>query len=1290
MKGKILMFAALTALCCGGMNAINKNADQIRIYIDPGHGSWGANDRPMVTVGHPTYTTADPDTCGFYESNTNLRKCFALLEGLHNAGVPFDRTKNQNNPNPARLGAALDLSNNIVMSHVKVGPYPYTVEGEGPYYRELSEIREEVEANNFDLFVSIHSNAASEGSSVNYPLFLYRGYDDNDLNPGSRELCEHVWPYAYGNQHQTWSYYSMTNSNVRGDISFHNGDYAERDVCGTIYKGYYGVLLHGTPGFLVEGYFHTYQPSRHRALNFDVCRHEGNLYARGIIDYMGWKAQTNGDVYGIVRDQHEKFVHALYKPAARTNDVYKPLNGVIVNLMKDGKVVARDTTDNEYNGAFLFRDVQPGEYTVVYSAEGYKAAAEEYTKAFTVKANETTYLTTFLEAEGYVPPAIVYEDYVDELKGVETFKLGDEINFAQVGADANPLETQLQGKTVRRQIVRNGYVYVLALDAQNEPFIYAVNLEDNAVTEISTEGLTLDGNRTLKLSDIAFSADNVLIGCNYGENQFSDNEIESGDTRGVVKFFKWAKDEKTGLPTGAPAEWLSSTNSGNWFNAMTGQTLAVTGTTQEGTVMTTANTMGSTKKMRFVTLEVSNGQLAVAAYNKSTMQALDEIPDLKPEDTAIAVGTQYLLEVSPRDKNQFIIDGNACNPIEFQTAGAAKEVALQGRFATEALPVPSQGSTYFKYSNQDALITPVIENNQLTGLKLFNVTNGLDKAKEVQLSNTNIAGETVKCTTAAAKVFTTINDDNIVIGAELQLYLIRDGKISKFSNKGVEQPLVRGHYAYDLKATVGETSTTFTFKSTGAAENGTIVLRNVKTNEVASTIATGAVTTAENTVTIENTTLPDGEYAWEVQVEGKAIAQATKLYYEAYPSCRGIAIDNNPESANFGTVYVSNTVDGDKARGIWKYDKEMKAINTTAVGTQEFSTGNTASPYRLGMMNDGSVLISDWSDSHAGLFRLTPDNDEIKNMFVGTKDKTGAFTNNGKIIGGGTTCAFSTGVGANTSIYSFVEDYPVGNGGNKLVRYDVGDARTIENEPNMVYEEVSAKLANTNVEIYVDETGIWAAQTRAAPNSTAGVPALLYCDFEGNILYNSGVSNKADMPGNNGSGVALNFDRTKLAVASDNGGLSIYDITRDGITPSVKRCYTIECGTGTLNQIAFDRANNVYLATRKALQVWALPTDKNVGVTPAAGTIVISNEGSVEENVIASETSVYPNPAEDVVYVNATENIETIAIFNVAGAAVEADSSISGNTATINVSGLTSGIYFVKINNGEAVRVLKK
>ena len=82
---KILLLAAAAIMAAGAMQA--KTADEVRIYLNPGHGSWGPNDRPMATIPYPNLANGMPDTCGFYESNTNLWKILKMGETLEKMGV---------------------------------------------------------------------------------------------------------------------------------------------------------------------------------------------------------------------------------------------------------------------------------------------------------------------------------------------------------------------------------------------------------------------------------------------------------------------------------------------------------------------------------------------------------------------------------------------------------------------------------------------------------------------------------------------------------------------------------------------------------------------------------------------------------------------------------------------------------------------------------------------------------------------------------------------------------------------------------------------------------------------------------------------------------------------------------------------------------------------------------------------------------------------------------------------------------------------------------------------------
>lgn len=80
----------------------------------------------------------------------------------------------------------------------------------------------------------------------------------------------------------------------------------------------------------------------------------------------------------------------------------------------------------------------------------------------------------------------------------------------------------------------------------------------------------------------------------------------------------------------------------------------------------------------------------------------------------------------------------------------------------------------------------------------------------------------------------------------------------------------------------------------------------------------------------------------------------------------------------------------------------------------------------------------------------------------------------------------------------------------------------------------------------------------------------------------------------------------------------------------------------------------------------------------------------IEEVTAAFE--IYPNPANDKLYIEAETNIEKITIYNLTGIAVQ-DEECRMQNVELNVTDLNSGIYFIKIkteNNEVVKRIVKK
>ena len=664
--------------------AMALTTDEVRIYINPGHGSWGPNNRHMATIGHENISSDNPDTTDFYESNTNLYKGFGLLEELINYGIPFDRTKNQNNSNANRIGAALDLTQNLVMSRVKSGPYPYkTVNGVSPdsdndFNRTLSTIAAEVEYNNFDMFISIHSNALTEGSTTNYPLLIYRGYDDNDYAKGSKAMSTAVSAYLYDNPLDV---FSSSSTSIKGDISLQGS--STTNSMG--YTGYYGVLKHGVPGYLSEGYFHTYHPGRHRAMNFDYCRMEGVRYARGVAKYFGWSVETNGYIAGHVKDKTKSVSNSLYKYKSGSHDAYYPLNGATVELY-DNENVLLDTykVDNNYNGVFVFFNLKPGNYKLISRVNGYSDLLQEVT----VSANNTSYVMMYPVAGSeeieLVETTPNYPDIAPEEVTLEdSYEFTTKIESAQI--------TELTGKTIRRAIMRDGLFYVLALNADNTPNIYVIDPETQSVkTTLSTTGVVMRSNGggtgvagynyslQLPLSDIAFTADGYLLACNNSLNQ-DDAKATSGIDRGYFRVYKWEKGTDN-IPTGNPVEIISTTHNGFFYYAIVGYSFAVTGSLDNCKIatgaMTTSN--GNGYELRFLEIDYKNGTTTIKNARNNSAKSF----------TRGSVGDKYQLDVSPINRTRYIVNGENGVPMEvniFADTNSTGAYIMNGNFSFTSL-----------------------------------------------------------------------------------------------------------------------------------------------------------------------------------------------------------------------------------------------------------------------------------------------------------------------------------------------------------------------------------------------------------------------------------------------------------------------------------------------------------------------------------------------------------------------------------------------------------------------------
>ena len=336
----------------GGKGKVEKSRvaaskkDVPRVFINPGHGGHDDDDRHI-----PTWVVPAKDTVHYYESNSNLTKALALEEILHNKGYETVLSRKTNNTED-------DL--------------------------DLFEIVALAANSGADVFLSLHSNATGTENRVNFPLALYRGWDDRAVVGGSQELSDMIMHFSKLNETTVWSHKERS----RGDWSF----YPEWG-----HQVGLGVLRYNKlPGTLIEGSFHDYLPERERLLCDNYCWLEAWNYSLGLDEYFHpFSKFKNGVVAGVIR--WEDTLRQDDDTCLYGDDELKPLNGAMLHLYTDRGVKVRTyTLDLQDNGVFVFSNLPP----MKYKLEVYYGNQDLYiTTKVKANKNEVTYKTLMMRKD---------------------------------------------------------------------------------------------------------------------------------------------------------------------------------------------------------------------------------------------------------------------------------------------------------------------------------------------------------------------------------------------------------------------------------------------------------------------------------------------------------------------------------------------------------------------------------------------------------------------------------------------------------------------------------------------------------------------------------------------------------------------------------------------------------------------------------------------------------------------------------------------------------------------------
>ena len=369
---------------------------------------------------------------------------------------------------------------------------------------------------------------------------------------------------------------------------------------------------------------------------------------------------------------------------------------------------------------------------------------------------------------------------------------------------------------------------------------------------------------------------------------------------------------------------------------------------------------------------------------------------------------------------------------------------------------------------------------------------------------------------------------------------------------------------------------------------------------------------------------------------------------------RGLAVNTDPASPNFGRVYVAHSTNGSVAASAFGPARTltdgiylMNADLSDAVGQGDIArtagisfitggaAGDTVSPYRLSVGQDGNLYIADWSDTGGTLWVADPSVNPGSGLNVLGGPIGGPFPVTATRIHGSIAAAVVEGSLANANLTAYVIDEDLQNDratttrsmNNTLWRHDIGAALPgLENLPTRVgsatpwinFASQTMDLSRgTNGNFYVNDN-------RSTGNDRGGVYVL---DPGGAELWNSlaatrtlpGLSTANDLLRATGGGAVSPHGDFLAVINLETNGITVLPLL-NGIPDITNRlalgAFNI---TAQGREVAFDLAGNLYAVSSgaQALRVFS-PGGTTTATTGSDGTFVLARPSGV--TVAATDT----------------------------------------------------------------------
>ena len=430
-------------------------------------------------------------------------------------------------------------------------------------------------------------------------------------------------------------------------------------------------------------------------------------------------------------------------------------------------------------------------------------------------------------------------------------------------------------------------------------------------------------------------------------------------------------------------------------------------------------------------------------------------------------------------------------------------------------------------------------------------------------------------------------------------------------------------FAYDLEANLAGDKVIVSFKLNAEAESAEVRFSNGYTQAVeVSKAGSYRVNVPVSSLGEDPTAL-----TYEVAVTGKGSLDILKIG-ESYKinSPYGMTVNNNPASANFGQLLVTDSRPTEDREGmfntgtpgaLYAFNVGFKPVGTYYGGLNimESTPLAIADDYQFDLKDirfskDGRLFVARASGTtNSSVWEINPDNldEPWKPVFKGGElDEATGITYVGDDEQNRMAVSIAVdGEGDDLKLYVLGGSRSDGDyhtSDYNCAFYNLGTAKEWSTTPSGYVAGLDGvyTIAPGHVGIHEDgQGGLWYVQYRESPS--AELPAIKHFDAEGNEDY-------SDISTNRHSGkMTMTADGNYLAIPMGSGKIVLYETNYVPMAATgmifLNPKKDISVAETNITALAFDYANNLYVASSasKTLSRYTIPGMPKLVVTPGNG-----------------------------------------------------------------------------------------